>query len=88
MLFDNILYHRQPQPCAVRLGGEIRSEDGLQLFIAHPLTAILDDNFHTLPIGFACRYVNDAVAANSLHRIQIQIQQHLVQTVGVGFNRG
>jgi len=88
MLFDNILYHRQPQPRAVRLGGEIRCEDGLQLFIAHPLTAIRDDDFHPLTIGFAYRYANDAVAANRLHRVQIQIQQHLVQTVGVGFNRG
>ena len=53
MLFDNILHYGQPQPGAVRLGGEIRREDSLELFIAHPLTAIRDDDFHPLTIGFA-----------------------------------
>ncbi len=52
------------------------------------LTAIRDDDFHPLTIGFACRYANDAVTANRLHCIQVQIQQHLIQAIGVGADRG
>ena len=88
MLFDNILHHRQPQPGAVRFGGEIGGEDGLQLFGSHPFTAICDDDFHPLTVSFACRYANDAVTANRLHRVQVQVQQHLVQAVGIGVDRG
>lgn len=86
MLFNDVLYHRQPQSRTVRFGRVVRGKNGGQLFWRNPFPTVYNGDFNAIGSACACLNTNGPLIPDGMNCIQIKIQQYLRQPVRIGLN--
>ncbi|MNP44134.1 hypothetical protein D3C76_1379820 [compost metagenome] len=87
VLLDHFLHHGQAQASARRLGGEVRVKDFSKLVRWDTSTRVADGNAHRPLLGRFNINLEYAIRANRLDGIEIQIQQHLSEAIGIDLHQ-
>ena len=86
VLGDHLVSDRQSESRAGFLGGEERVEDPVQVFRVDAGALVLDGDDHPA-IMLVNRYFNLTAARHRLDGVDDQVQQHLLELFGVGFQQ-